>query len=51
MIGDFPLPTRPTFALAQAHMRIIDPDDYEQWHSRVRTASTDSAPHHEGVTD
>lgn len=49
MINDFPLPTRPTFALAQAHMQIVDPNEYEQWRSRVRTASTDLAPHPEGA--
>ncbi len=43
-IGGVPLPTRPSFVFAEAHMAIVDPDEYERTRERVRSdeASNDA---------
>lgn len=35
-IGGVPLPTRPSFVFAEAHMEVVDPDEYERSRERVR---------------
>jgi hypothetical protein len=38
-IGDVPLPTRPSFVFAQAHMRVADDEEYRRTRDRVRDGS------------